>query len=116
MRAHSKQEMTANPQTALVRVWMGRRSTLIAERRGSIQFPASSPPALPPVSDPRTLNVAVLVAMPRREDTRPVPGSTLDPWERPGLFYDEGQLGLGVTSLLCEQAMSTAPEEYEQTT
>lgn len=116
MRAHSKQEMTANSQTALVRVWMGRRSTFIAERRGSIQFPASSPPALPPVSDPRMLNVAVLVAMPRREDTRPVTGSTLEPWERPGLLYDEGQLGLGVTSLLCEQVMYTAPEEFEQTT
>lgn len=109
--------MTVDPHTAFVQVWIGRRSTFIAERRGAIQFPTSSPPALLPgnVSDPRTLNVAVLVAMPRREDTRPVPGSTLDPRDRPGLFYDEGQLELGVTSLLSEQAMSTAPEEYEQT-
>jgi hypothetical protein len=117
MWAHPRQEMTANTHTQFVQVWIGRRSTFIAEHRGAIQFPASSPPALPPgdVSDPRTLNVAVLVAMPRREDTRPVPGSTLDPRDRPGLFYDEGQLELGVTSLLSEQAMSTAPEEYEQT-
>jgi hypothetical protein len=107
--------MTVNPHTALVQAWIGRASTCIAERRGAIQLPASSTPALPPVSDPRTLNVAVLVMMPRREDTGPVPGSTLHPWDKPGLFYDEGQLELGVTSLLCEQAMSTAPEEYEQT-
>jgi len=105
-----------SPHTALVRAWICCASTLIAERRGAIQFPASSPPALPPVSDPRTLKVAVLVAMPRREDTRPIPGSTLDPWDRSGLFYHDGQLELGVTSLFCEQAMSTAPEEYEQTT
>jgi hypothetical protein len=103
--------MTVNTHTALVQAWFGRASTFIAERRGVIQLPASSPPALPPVSDPRTLNVAVLVTMPRREDTRSVPGSTLDPWDRPGLFYDEGQLDLGVTSLPCEQATSTAPEE-----
>jgi hypothetical protein len=116
MWAHPRQEMTLDPHTALVQVWIGRTSTFIAERRGAIQFPASSPPALPGnVSDGRTLNVAVLVAMPRREDTRPVSGSTLDPRDRPGLFYDEGQLELGVTSLLSEEAMSTAPEEYEQT-
>jgi hypothetical protein len=97
--------MTVNPHPALVRVWIGRRSTFVAERRGAIQFSASSPPALPPgsVSDPRTLSVAVLVAMPRREDPRPVSGSMLDPRDRPGLFYDEGQLELGVTSLLSEQ-------------
>jgi hypothetical protein len=104
------------PHTALVQMWIGRASTFIAERPGAIQLPASSPPTLPPVSDPRTLNVAVLVTMPRREETRPVPGSTLEPWDRPGLFYDEGQLEVGVTSLLCEQAMSTAREEYQQTT
>ena len=109
--------MTVNPHTALLQAWIGRASTFIAERRGAMRLPASSPPpALPPASDPLTLNVAVLVTMPRREDTRPVPGSTLDPWDRRGLFYDEGQLELGVTTLLCEQAMSTAPEEYEQTT
>ena len=116
MRAHPRQEMTVNPNAALVQAWIGRASCFIAERRGAIQFPASSPPAQPPFSDPRTLNVAVLVTMPRREDTRPVPGSTLDPLDRPGLFYDEGQLELGVTSLLCEQAMFTAPDVYEQTT
>lgn len=101
--------------TALVQVWIGRTSTFIAERRGAIQFPAPSPPALPPgnISDPRMLDVAVLVAMPRREDARPVRGSTLDPRDRPGLFYDEGQLELGVTRLLSEQAMSTPPEECE---
>lgn len=113
MWAHPRQEMTVNPNTAFVQTWIGRASTLIAERRGAIQLPAPSPPALPPFSEPRKLNVAVLVTMPRREDTWP--GSTLDPWDRPGLFY-EGQLELGVASLLCEQAMSTAPEEYEQTT
>ena len=107
--------MAVNSHTTLVRVWIGRRSTFITERRGTIQFPAPSSPALPPVSDPRTLNVAILVAMPRREDTRPVPGSTLDPRDKPGRFYDEGQLELGVTSLLTERAIPTAPEEYEQT-
>ena len=105
--------MTVKPHTALVQAWIGRASAFIAERRGAIQLPASSPPALPPVSDPRTLNVAVLVTMPRRENTRPVPGFTLDPWDRPGLFYNEGQLELGVTSLPCEQAMSTPSEDYE---
>jgi hypothetical protein len=116
MWAHPRREMTVKPHTALVQKWIGRASTFTTERRGAIQLPASSPPALPPVSEPRTLNVAVLVTMPRREETRPVLGSTLDPWDRPGLFYDEGQLELGVTSLPCEQAMSTPPEEYEQTT
>jgi len=99
--------MTVTPHTVLVRVWIGRRSNFLTERRGASQFPASSPP----VSDARTLNVAVLVVMPRREDTQPVPGSTLDPRDRPGLFYDEGQLELGVTSLPTEQVISTAPEE-----
>lgn len=103
--------MTVN---ALVQVWIGRRSTFVTERRGAIQVSATSSPALPPrnVSDPRTLKVAVLVVMPRREDPRPLSGSTLDPRDRPGLFYDEGQLELGVTTLLSEQAIS---EEYEQT-
>jgi hypothetical protein len=116
MWTRPRQEMTVKPHTSLVQAWIGRASTFIAERRGAIQLPASSPPALRPVTDPRMLNVAVLVTMPRREDTRPVAGSTLDPWDRPGLFYDEGQLGFGVTSLLCEQVMSAPPEEYEQTT
>ena len=114
MWAHPKQEMTVNTHTALVQAWIGQASTFISERRGAILFPASSPPALTPVSDPITLYVAVLVSLPRRDDT--VTGSTLDPWDRPGLFSDEGQLDLGVTSLLCEQATSTAPEEFEQTT
>ncbi|KAF8504817.1 hypothetical protein F5888DRAFT_790014 [Russula emetica] len=113
MRAHPSQEMIVNPHDALVQAWIRRTSTFITERRGAIELPASPPPALPPVSDPRTLNVAVLVTMPRREDTRPVPGSMVDPWDRPGLFYGEGQLELGVTSLLCEQAMSTAPEDTD---
>ncbi len=108
--------MTVNHHKASLQARLGCAFAFFAERRGAIQIPASSPPALPPVSDPRMLNVAVLVVMPRREDTRPVPGSMPDPSDRPGLFYEEGQLELGVTSLLCEQAMSTAPEEYERTT
>lgn len=119
MRAPPMQEITVKTHTALTQAWIGRASTFITNRRGAIQFPASSPPVLPPVSDPRTLNVAVLVAMPRREGGRAVPGSTLDPLDRPGLFYDEGQLELGVTSvtsLLCEQVMSTAPEAHCRTT
>lgn len=113
------QEMTVKSHTALTQAWIGHASTFITDRRGAIQFPASSPPVLPPVSDPRTLNVAVLVAMPRREDRQTVLKSALDPLDRPGLFYEEGQLEVGVTSvttLLCEQAMSTASEAHYQTT
>jgi hypothetical protein len=97
-----------------VQAWVGRASPFFPERRGVIQFPATSPPAAqPPVSDFPALNVAVLVAMPRREGKGPVPGSKLGS----ELLYNEGQLELGVTSLLCEQATPTASEEhYERTT
>ena len=114
MRTHPRQEMTANHHTALVQAWVGRASAFFPERRGAIQFPATSlPAAQPPVLDPPALNVAVLVAMPRREGKGPVPGFT----SGSGLLYNEGQLELGVTSLLCEQAKLTSSEEhYERTT
>jgi hypothetical protein len=94
---------------ALAQTWTGRVSTFFPGRREAIQFPASSPPVLPPDSDPR-INVAVFVAMPRRKDAQPAPGSMLHPLDRSRLLNDEGQLELGVTSLLCEQTV------YERTT
>ena len=112
MRAHPRREMTMSHHFALAQAWIG---AFFPERREAIQLPASSPPVLPPDSDPRMLNVAILVAMPRREDPQSVPGYMLHHSDRSGLLYDEGQLELGVTSLLYEQAMCTAPE-YERTT
>lgn len=94
---------------ALAREWFGRA---YRERREALQLSASSPPVIPPDSDPRILNVAVLVAMPRR-DLQSVTGSTLHPSDRSGLLKDEGQLELGVTSLLYEQVTQ---EEHERTT
>ena len=97
---------------ALAREWIGRACAFGSERREATQLPASSPPVLPSDFDPRVLNVTVLVAMPRK-DAQLVPGSILHPSDRSGLLYDEGQLELGVTRLLYEQA---AQEEYERTT
>jgi hypothetical protein len=114
MRAHLRQELTLNHHIALAQAWIGRASAFFPERREAIQFPASSPPAVPPHFDPR-INVAVLVAMPRRKDAQPALGS-VHPSDRFGLFFDEGQLELGLTSLLCERAMCTTPEEYKRTT
>jgi len=102
-----------NHHIALAQAWIGRAPVFFPERREAIQFPAPSPPELPPDSDPR-INVAVLVAMPRRKDAPP--GSMLHPSDRCRLLYDEGQLELGVTSPLCEQAMCSPPEEYKRTT
>jgi hypothetical protein len=102
-----------NHHIALAQAWIGRVSTF-PERREANQSPASSPPVPPPDTNPR-INVAVLVAMPRRKDALPAPGSMLQNSDRSGLFYDEGQLEMGVTSLLCEQTMFTL-EEYERTT
>lgn len=87
---------------ALAQAWIGRARPFRRERREAIQFSAPSPPVLPPDSDPRILNVAVLVAMPRR-DLQSVTGSTLYPSDRSELLKDEGVLELGVTSLLYEQ-------------
>ena len=59
------------------------------------------PPAPPVVVDPRTLNVATLVAMPS-----PRPAAHLAPHyhkARTRLSYEDGQLSVGVTSLQCEE-------------
>lgn len=79
------------------------------------QFAAPTPPSPPPTSDPRTLNVAVLVAMPsRRKFARPVSGSAPHPPIESRLSFDEGHLVMGVTSLpYDEQPICTAPKEYE---
>jgi hypothetical protein len=117
MRARPQQEGTMFDHFASAQAWIGRACAFLPKRGEAIQLPASSPPVvLPRDSDPRMLNVAVLVAMPRRNDVRPVPGSMLHPSSRSRLLYDEGQLELGVTSLLCEQAMCPTSEGYERTT
>lgn len=107
-----RQETTVHHHIAFARGWIGRACAFGPERREATQLPAPSPPVLPPGFDTRALNVTVLVAMPRRKDVQPVPGSILHPSDRSGLLYDEGQLELGVTRLLYEQA---AQEEYERT-
>jgi len=94
---------------ASARAWVDRACR---GRREAFQFSAFSPPVLPPDPDPRILNVAVLVAMPRR-GLQSVTGSTHHTSDRSGLLKDEGQLELGVTSLLYEQVTQ---EEYERTT
>jgi hypothetical protein len=96
---------------ALAQAWIGRARPFRRERREAIQFSAPSPPVLPPDSDPRILNVAVLVAMPRR-DPQSITGSMLHPSDRSELLKDEGELALGVTSLLYEQVT----QEDERTT
>jgi hypothetical protein len=117
MRAHPQQEVTIFHHIALTQAWIGRAGAFLPKRREAIQLPASSPPVVPPRhTDLRMLNVAVFVAMPRRNGIRPISGSMLEPSSGSRLLHDEGQLELGVTSLLCEQAMSTTPEEYERTT
>jgi hypothetical protein len=77
-----------------------------AERTAAGQFPA--PPVLPEqppgVSDPRMLNVAVLVAMPSRRIFAPsISKSVPHPVIESGLSHDEGLLAMGVTSLPCEE-------------
>lgn len=117
MRAHPQEEVTIFHHSALAQAWIGRACAFFPKRREAIQLPASSPPVVPPRhTDPRVLNVAVFVAMPRRNDVRPVSGSMPHPSSGSRLLHDDEQLELGVTSLLCEQAMYTTPEEYERTT
>ncbi|KAI0251210.1 hypothetical protein BJV78DRAFT_494980 [Lactifluus subvellereus] len=77
-----------------------------------IQSSAHRPPPCNPVSGPRTLNVAVLVAMPsQRPEAHRVRGTTSRRHAvGPRLSYGEGQLLMGVTSLPCEErVVLTAP-------
>jgi len=77
--------------------------------------PRSSPSPPLPIPDRRTLNVAVLVAMPsRRPPTQPIHGTV--PLYPIGsrLSYGEGQLSIGTTTLSCSrQALSAALMDYE---
>ena len=66
-------------------------------RRRPTHLPAQRPP---PITDLRTLNVAVLVVMPsRRVPAQPTHGITPQYPIGSRLSYGEGQLSIGTTSL-----------------
>lgn len=95
------------PHVAMAQAWF-RAYSFDQERPTTNQFTtAPTPPAPPPTSDPRVLNVAVLVAMPsRRKFALPVSRSAPHPAIESGLSFDEGHLVMGVTNLpYDEQAM-----------
>jgi len=108
-------EMMMRPHVAIAQAWCRGAYSFNPERSATNQFTAPTPPAPPPTSDPRMLNVAVLVAMPsRRKFTLPVSRSAPHPAIESGLPFDEGHLVMGVTSLpYDEQATCTAPKEDE---
>ena len=105
------------PHVAIAQAWFRGAYTFCPERPPADQFPAPTPPALPPSSDPRMLNVAILVAMPsRRKFASPDPESPPHAAIGSGLSYNEGQLLMGVTSVPCEeQAIGVALSMHELT-
>ena len=109
-------EMTTKPRVATAQAWFRGAYPFHPDRSASNQSAVPTPPAPPPTSDPRMLNVTVFVAMPsRRKFARPVSGYAPHPAIESGLSFDEGHLVMGVTSLLYEeQATCTAPKEHER--
>lgn len=109
-------EMMMRPHVAIAQAWFRGAYSFNPERSATNQSTAPTPPAPPLTSDPRMLNVAVLVAMPsRRKFAPPVSRSAPHPAIESGLSFDEGHLVMGVTSLpFGEQAICTAPKEDER--
>ena len=89
-----------NHHVAIAQAWLRGTYAFPYEGPDSVEFPAPPPQALPSVSDPRMVNVAIFVAMPsRQKDAQHVQGSTPHPAVSSRLSYSEGQLVLGVTGL-----------------
>jgi len=114
-------EMMMEPHVAVAQAWFRGAYPFYprAERSAASQYPVPpAPPEPPPVSDPRMLNVAILVAMPLRRKLAPsVSEFTPHPAIGSGLSYDEGQLVMGVTSLPCEeQAIRDGLRQRERST
>jgi hypothetical protein len=116
-QGHLHPDMLMSPHVAIAQAWFRGAYTFHPERSTADEFPAPTPPALLPPSDPGMLKLAILVAMPSRRKFAP-----LDPESPPhaaigsGLSYNEGQLLMGVTSVPCEeQAIGVALREHERT-
>ena len=114
-------EVMMSPHVATAQAWFcgAYHFHPRAERSAAGQYPVPpAPPEPPPVSGPRMLNVAVLIAMPlRRKLASSVSEFTPRPAIGSGLSYDEGQLVMGVTRLPCEeQAIRDALGQQERST
>lgn len=109
-------EMAKRPHLTIAQAWFRGAYPFHPEHSASNQFAAPTPPAPPPTSDPRMLNVTVLVAMPsRRKFAQPFSRSAPHPAIESGLSFDEGHLVMGITSLpYDEQAICTASKEHER--
>ncbi|KAI9465338.1 hypothetical protein BJY52DRAFT_1246605 [Lactarius psammicola] len=104
---------------AMAQAWL--HGTHPLDPRRPTHFPTPHLPASPSIPDSRTLNVAVIVAMPsRRPPPQPMHGTTPHHPIGSRLSYSEGQLSIGTTSLSCisgHALTSALPEhELEQTT
>ncbi|KAI0302420.1 hypothetical protein B0F90DRAFT_1667608 [Multifurca ochricompacta] len=92
------QEPVIDHHVAMAQAWF--RDTYPFHPEHSIRLPSPHPPAPLLVSDRRTINVAVLVAMPsRRLEASPECVMTSHHTIGPRVSYGDGQLLMGVTSL-----------------
>ena len=104
-------------QAAMAQTWLYGNYPFFPDRL--IQPSTPRPPPCNPASGPRTLDVAVLVAMPTQPPEAHRVRGTTSRRHAVGsrLAYGEGQLLMGVTSLPWEeQVMLTAPGECGRTT